>query len=193
MDKEQLNKAVNHLQTKSATSTQANLTSIVVNFEEKSIIANPLEFKMQIMDLSTSTLAEITLKHKPKSLRAIAKVNIEMCIDAISLFIADVQAFFITKSPMGKEQIKEVAMLIYSEYKHYNLYDIGVCFKQGKAGKFGKVYDRLDGGVLFSWLTAYDKSRTASIVNIRRNEDLGHKQGFAERSSQITYKKFLQE
>ena len=100
--------------------------------------------------MSTRDLAHIILDHKPKSLSKLAKENgDEKLTDLISLHIIEVLEWFNVKNSMSDNQILDAAFMLYNEFKHYNMYDIGVCFKQGKTGKYGKVYDRIDGGVLF--------------------------------------------
>ena len=146
---------------------------------------------MQILNLNVHNLAEVILRHKPKSIRALGKSNMDMCLDVISLFLVDLQDFYNVKTRMGSNQIKDLAMMLYSDYNHFTLYDLGLCFKMAKTGKFGKVYDRLDGGIIFEWLIHYEMERTDRIVTIREQQDNIHKSGFTERSSETTYKQFL--
>lgn len=147
---------------------------------------------MQVLKLDSTSLAHIILKHKPKSLTRLAKEQGEdKPIDLISILIIEVLEWYNVKNSMSDNQILEVAYMLFSEFKHYNIYDIGLCFKNGKTGKYGKVYDRIDGGVLFEWLRLYDIDRTGAIVTIRQNQDAEHKQAFRERSSELTLKDFL--
>ena len=147
---------------------------------------------MQVLNLDETSIAHIILKHKPKSLQKIAKEQgNDKAIDQISILIIEVLEWFNVKNTMSDTQILEVSFMIYNEFKRFNLYDIGLCFKRGKTGKYGKVYDRIDGGILFEWLTRYDIDRTGNIITIREQENALHKQAFRERSSEITIKDFL--
>lgn len=147
---------------------------------------------MQVLNLDETSLAHIIIKHKPTSLQKIAKEQgNDKAIDQISILIIEVLEWFNVKNTMSDSQILEVSFMIYNEFKRFNLYDIGLCFNRGKTGKYGKVYDRIDGGILFEWLTRYDIDRTGNIVTIREQEDALHKQAFRERSSETTIKDFL--
>ena len=50
------------------------------------------------------------------------------------------------------------------------MYDLGLCFKMAKLGRFGKVYERLDGGVVMDWIAQYDKQRDKSILRNAEDE-----------------------
>jgi hypothetical protein len=149
---------------------------------------------VQVLSLNTKDLAHITLKHKPKSLTKLGKEQgNEKVIDVLSILIIEVLEWYNVKSSMSDNQILDASLMLFNEFKHYNIYDIGLCFKHGKTGKYGKVYDRIDGGILFEWLHKYDIDRTGNIVTIRQQEDAIHKQAFKERSTVTTLKDFLNE
>ena len=191
MDAEKISKALALLGQSSKRNT-TNLPSIVTSFTETSLLDNPRGFKMQVLSLDETSLAHIILEHKPKSLaRQVKEQGSERVIDLISILILEVLEWYNVKNSMNESQILDAAYLVYNEFKRFNLYDLGLCFKRGKTGKYGKVYDRIDGGVLFEWLHKYDIDRTGNIVTIRQNEDATHKQAFRERSSEITLKDFL--
>ena len=176
----------------SSEKSTSNLPSVVSNFQEVSILQNARSFKMQVLNLDETSLAHIILKHKPKSLQKISKEQgNDKAIDQISILIIEVLEWFNVKNTMSDSQILEVSFMIYNDFKRFNLYDIGLCFKRGKTGKYGKVYDRIDGGILFEWLTRYDIDRTGNIITIREQENALHKQAFRERSSETTIKDFL--
>ena len=191
MDADKIKQAVALLGTSSEQST-SNLPSAVTTFNEVSLVDNPRAFKMQVLNLDETSLAHIILKHKPKSLQKIAKEQSnEKVVDLISILIIEVLEWYNVKNSMSDTQIVDVAYMVYNEFKRFNLYDIGLCFNRGKTGKYGKVYDRIDGGILFEWLTRYDIDRTGNIITIREQENALHKQAFRERSSETTIKDFL--
>ena len=191
MEADKIKKALAVLGTSSEQST-TNLPSAVTTFNEVSLLDNPRAFKMQVLNLDEQSLAHVILKHKPTSLQKIAKEQgNEKVVDLISILIIEVLEWFNVKNSMTDTQIVDASYMIYNDFKHFNLYDIGLCFNQGKTCKYGKVYDRIDGGILFEWLTRYDIDRTGNIVTIREQENALHKQAFRERSSETTIKDFL--
>lgn len=75
---------------------------------------------------------------------------------------------------MTSSQIIQTARLIFFDYSALKPEDVKKCFEQGKKGLYGKIYDRLDGGVLFDWLDNYKLNRTNEIIQHRINELNNH-------------------
>lgn len=92
----------------------------------------------------------------------------------IELLIIDVCEFFNIGKPMTSSQIIQTARLIFFDYSALKPEDVKKCFEQGKKGLYGKIYDRLDGGVLFDWLDNYKLNRTNEIIQHRINELNNH-------------------
>ena len=89
---------------------------------------------------------------------------------------------------MTDEQTFATAELIVEMFPHLNIADINLIFKWAKAGKFGRIYDRLDGNVILEWFEKYfdDRCNAAAERSIREAES--HKSRGAdspERTSRI--------
>ena len=136
---------------------------------EIGFIANNIEqFKRKVRNLNLVTIID-ELDHTP-SITRLCKENKEICTNEIALLLAETNKFFNVKNGLSEEMIYDIADLIISEYKHYTMYDIGLCFKMAKLGRFGKVYERLDGGTVMDWLNSYEIQRDKAII--RNAEDL---------------------
>lgn len=81
----------------------------------------------------------------------------------------DVVDFFNIGKTMGAVQIASTADLIIEEFYFLKPDDFKLCFNRAKKGSYGKVYDRIDGQVIFEWLNAYtnDRMTTASDTSIQ--------------------------
>lgn len=80
-----------------------------------------------------------------------------------------VEHFNIGKT-MNDMQVMNTAKFILAEYGQYKLDDFIFCFDRAKKGKYGIVYDRIDGHVLFEWIEKYLHERFEEVENIRINE-----------------------
>ena len=72
----------------------------------------------------------------------------------------------------------QTADLILDEYYNLNIYVIKLCFNMSKSGKFGKVYDRIDGQVIMGWLSEYEAQR---IEICEHNNEAKHQSRRANR------------
>ena len=133
-------------------------------------ISNPIskDFKIDVLKMNMDKLVSFTLESKPPSLHKQFKNEEEKTVDIISLMIIEFQDFYNCKSKMNKAQIVETSYLICQHFRHFNYYDIGLCFKDAKMNH--KIYDRIDGGMIMEWLTLHDINRTGLIVTEREKQ-----------------------
>lgn len=66
---------------------------------------------------------------------------------------------------MTDVQTQETAMLILESYPALTIADINLIFKKAKTGKFGPMYDRLDGQLILSWFDTYFDERCQAAAN----------------------------
>lgn len=159
------------------------------------VSTSPILFKKQVSALNELKIVDLVLSedNQQKSLILLSKEDHTLLIDEICLLIIDLQKFFDTKRSMDEEQIVEIAEMIVGEYRNLYVLDLAFCFKQGKLGKYGKVYDRLDGGIILDWVREWDKKRVEMIIDRRESEHRQHKSwgGGGSRSSSETLKNYL--
>lgn len=191
MEQKQINKALQALKNASSKETRELST---INYTPINPITETKAFSLQAINYSVKDVAEIALNYKPSSLLKLTKeYGGRRTIDAICLRIIEVLEWFNVKRSMNEAQIELAAQMIYSDFKHFNMYDIVVCFRGGMRGQYGKVLDRIDGSVLFEWLVKYDIDRTGNIVTIRQNQDNEHKKHFRERTSEQTLRDYMRQ
>jgi len=71
---------------------------------------------------------------------------------------------------MNDIQAAQTADLIIDEYYFFKPDDFKLCFTRAKKGLYGKVYDRIDGQIIFDWLNSYCKDRLNEAENMSINE-----------------------
>jgi hypothetical protein len=77
----------------------------------------------------------------------------------VGYLIGEVVEFFNVGKSMSDSQIGSTARLILGNHWHLTVGELKLCFNWGMAGKFGRLYDRLDGGVLLEWIERYTEIR----------------------------------
>ena len=71
---------------------------------------------------------------------------------------------------MSGEQLAETAHLIISQYGHFKVPDIAVFCNGVKIGNYVKVFNRLNGQIIFEGLAAFDQERLTKIQDARKAE-----------------------
>lgn len=84
----------------------------------------------------------------------------EQSLQAILVIIlTDLIKFFSIGKTMGQDQLVQTIRLIVEDFYYFNVEDFKLCFNNAKRGKYGKVYDRIDGNVIYEWLQKYSEER----------------------------------
>ena len=106
----------------------------------------------------------------------------------IEMWIINLLCFVNIGKSMSDTQVFETSSFIIYEYSSMNISDVNLVFKMGKMGKFGKIYDRIDGQIIISWFEEYFKSRCSDAANRSINEAQQHKGGNVESFAEIAKK-----
>jgi len=115
-----------------------------------------------------------TFNGSSPSIATLKKYQSEMVAALILCkIIKQTASFFNVGGAINDHQIQETAVLIMDTYHFLNITDFVLCFKMAKQGKFGKLFDRLDGAIILSWLEEYNELRlmeAATISETKANE-----------------------
>lgn len=85
----------------------------------------------------------------------------EMTLYALmTIMINDLLDFFSTGKTMGERQMVTTIRMIVEDFYYFNIEDFKLCFDNAKRGKYGKIYDRIDGNIIYEWLQKYSEERT---------------------------------
>lgn len=103
---------------------------------------------------------EDAIKSDTFHISALINVNDEKDVKAILvLMVIDHVKFFSVGKSMDDGQVVNTVNLIISEYGWLKLEDIAVCFKNRRLGKYGKLFDVLDGSIILQDLSTYVQER----------------------------------
>lgn len=69
--------------------------------------------------------------------------------------LSDLIMFFNVGKTMNQQQLVQVVELITDNYYFLRPSELKYCFNQAKIGKYGKLYDRIDGSIIFEWIEKY--------------------------------------
>lgn len=103
----------------------------------------------------------------------------------IALTIVDLALFFHVGKIMNEDQAAQTAILVIEEYYYLKPDDFKLCFTRAKKGQYGKVYDRIDGQVIFDWLSTYVAERMCTAREQSISESEKFKGGNHKRTSSL--------
>lgn len=78
--------------------------------------------------------------------------------------VADLVMFFNIGKTMNEQQVVQVVKMISQRYYYLRPAELKYCFDKAKFGDYGKVYDRIDGAVIFEWIELYLEERENAII-----------------------------
>ena len=81
------------------------------------------------------------------------------------LALLEVNEQFNIDNKMSDAQINSAARILDTKYFFFTPDDFRLAFIEGITGKYGKVYNRLDIGVICGWLDEYNMSRTEYAIS----------------------------
>jgi hypothetical protein len=94
---------------------------------------------------------------------SIAKINRKFGEDFTQAYIegwiVHLREFLNIGKKMTDQQTQETAMMILDEYYNLTIADINIIFKRAKLGRWGQIYDRIDGQIILSWFDQYFRER----------------------------------
>lgn len=101
------------------------------------------------------------------SLAAFKKETSEMSLLAIlTILFNDVIDFFSVGKSMGQSQLVSTIQLVVEDFYYLNIEDFKLCFNNAKRGVYGKIYDRIDGNVIYGWIAQYAQERACFCESI---------------------------
>lgn len=96
---------------------------------------------------------------------------------SVVYLIIDVLDFFNPSETMNDRQVATTADLILEEYPYMQTDDLKLCFRNAMKGKYGKLYNRIDGQIIMGWLREYNRERCTVASEQSYNE---HKANISE-------------
>jgi hypothetical protein len=101
-----------------------------------------------------------------KTIGQLCQIDEAECEDNIVLILNDLRLFFQVDNMISTDGLYSVCSIIISEYPSLTLEELAICMNQAKIGHFGKdgkVYNRLDGAIILSWIKQYFAEKQTRI------------------------------
>lgn len=117
-------------------------------------------------NLQVATVDDALQSKSPALVTMKSEYGEAVMLATLSLFIIDAVKFFNIGKSMDADQVAQTAKLIAKDYYYLKPEDFRLCFDNAKRGKYGQLFDRLDGAVIFGWLENYVNGR------LNRGEEL---------------------
>lgn len=71
---------------------------------------------------------------------------------------------------MSDVQASQTASLYIEQFPMETLEDLVICLKNAKMGRYGKIYNRIDGQLIFTWFREYLEEKYERFEQIKRKE-----------------------
>lgn len=122
--------------------------------------------------IKVKNVADILVSESP-SLALIKNSGNQGEVSALSILVDllnNFLDFFSIGKGMSAMQVIETAKMILEDYSILKPDDFVLFFNRAKKSHYGKVYDRMDGALIFEWLELFMNERCQEIESIRINE-----------------------
>lgn len=132
---------------------------------------SPKQYLEEVRKEASLIDAQIAIKAERPHVSAMIKKYGETDVKAVLvLMVIDHVKFFNIGKTMNESQVVETVKLMIQNYSGYKLEDFIACFNNRKLGKYGKLYDVMDGSVILQDLALYDSERMA-IIEQQHNQN----------------------
>lgn len=112
---------------------------------------------------------------------------------AVVYLLADALEFFNATETMSDTQAAMTVDLIIEEYPYMKTDDLKLCFKNAMKMKYGRIYNRIDGQIIMSWLREYNKERCSVADNQSWNESKHHRAEESKPTNGMFYDDYIKE
>lgn len=111
------------------------------------------------------------IKSETPALATIVKDNGKQVAKSLVIIaLVDLIEFYNVSNTFSDTQINSTSDLIMTEFYWLKPEDFKLCFNNAKIGKYGQLYNRLDGAVIFEWLNTYQNER-AEFFALQRSKE----------------------
>lgn len=98
-----------------------------------------------------------------------------MVIKAYSGVILMALEFFNTGQQMSEMQAIQTASLMIEQYPAETIEDLVLCLKNVKSARYGKIFNRIDGQLLFEWFRLYLDEKYERFEQIKHMEKVSYR------------------
>lgn len=108
---------------------------------------------MDLSRMERKVTMETALKATP--MRQLIKsqgMNEEVMVTVLAGMILRLASYFNLGNNVTEEQAIDTAFIILDKYPYETVEDFTLVFKNAKSGMYGKLFNRLDGHIIFEWI-----------------------------------------
>ena len=98
----------------------------------------------------------------------------------MTLLVNDLINFFAVSKTIGDTQLADTVKMLVEDFYYLNIEDFKLCFSNAKKGRYGKVYDRVDGSMIYEWVDTYARGRMSVAMEL---DDKRKEGSYGERHS----------
>lgn len=110
--------------------------------------------------LEARSIDQVLLSGEP-ALGAIRReLGLNVARAAVAWLVSDALEFFNVAQPMTDRQVAQTVDFILEDYPHLQPDDLKLCLRRAMKGRYGRVYNRIDGQMVLLWLREYEAERT---------------------------------
>lgn len=109
------------------------------------------------------------------------------------LIVNDMLDFFNAGNDMNDRQVALTVDFILDEYPYMQADDITLCFRNAMKGKYGKLYNRIDGQIIMGWLREYNRERCTVAEEQSYNEHKAYLSDAARPTDGMFYSEYRAE
>ncbi len=127
-----------------------------------------LKWPEQTLKALKCQTVEEAIKSDSKCIAVINNFSSDSALLILTILLTELNLFFNIGKNMNPAQIKMTIDLILTDLELKNLKpeDFKVCFDEIKKGKYGKLYDRLDGQIIIESLYSYSNNKLSVIEHL---------------------------
>ena len=89
----------------------------------------------------------------------------------IELWLYDLSEFVGARGKLSPDQVKQLAVLLYSDAYILNFTELGLFFTRVKKGHYGDFYGTVDPVRIMSFLQQFLEERTSSVIQVNRDRE----------------------
>jgi hypothetical protein len=123
---------------------------------------------IELVKVEKAITLDVAIKSKKNYIYR--KENEELAIRTITGILLMFSEYYNLSQQMTEMQAVQTASLFLEQYPAESIEDLILCLKKAKIGEYGKIYNRIDGGMIFEWFNKYLDEKYERFEQIKQNE-----------------------
>lgn len=130
--------------------------ALALTSTRQSLPASPTKHYQQ---LSPATYTDVFKSATPALSVVKKEAGAQAAAAYVTVMLADIEQFYNVKQNLSEVQLRMLAEMIIKNFYFFRVADLKLFAEKFKLGLYGKIYDRIDGGVIMDALAQYADER----------------------------------